>query len=216
MSATCKRALILHSGGLDSTVCLLLARERGREVISLGIDYGQRHRLELQYAAEQCRRLGIERRILDVAWTKPERALPKNRKVEDLGKNVSPAFLPARNGVFLMLASAEAAGLGADEIWIGVNSINFSGYPDCTPTFISAFRDMLRIGSPGGPKIVAPLQGKSKRAIAKLAFRLGLRKDDTWSCYRPQISISGITPCQECDACVLHEHAWSQSFAIQT
>lgn len=215
MTAASKRALILHSGGLDSTVCLLLARERGREVVSLGIDYGQRHRLELQYASEQCRRLGIERRILNVAWTKPERDLPKNRKVEDIGKKVSSAFLPARNGVFLMLASAEAAGLGADEIWIGVNSINFSGYPDCTPNFISAFRKMLKVGSPDGPKIVAPLQGKSKRSIARLAFRLGLKKTDTWSCYRPQISSSGINPCQECDACVLHEHAWSQPLTMK-
>ena len=202
------RAVVLHSGGLDSTVCLLLAKSRGREVISLGIDYGQRHHIELDYASHQCSQNQIERRVLRVAWDKPLRPLPTNMKVSELGKKVSPAFLPARNGLFLMMACAEAAGLGASEIWIGVNSVNFSGYPDCTPEFIDSFRKMLRIGVPRGPQIIAPLQRKSKPQIAKLAKRLGITRSDTWSCYRPQVVNSGLSPCGRCDACVLHHFAW--------
>lgn len=204
------KALILHSGGLDSTVCLMLALERGREVISFGVDYGQKHRIELDYAASQCLQLGVERRVVNVAWAKPNRVIPTNRKVDDIGKKVSSAFLPARNGVFLMLASAEAAGVAAKEIWIGTNSIDFSGYPDATPEFLFAFKKMLRVAVPNGPKLIAPLQQKSKRSIARIAKRLGLSSTDTWSCYRPVICSTGLTPCHACDACTLHAHAWKK------
>ena len=203
------RAVVLHSGGLDSTVCLLLARELGRKVISLGIEYGQRHHIELDYAAAQCKRFEVERRVLTVKWDKPERPLPTNRAVKDLGKSVSPAFLPARNGLFLMLGCAEAAGVGATEIWTGINSINFSGYPDCTPEFLDAFKNMIRIGVPKGPIVLAPLLKKSKPQIARIASRFGLGSADTWSCYRPQIGPNGFGPCGACDACVLHDYAWA-------
>lgn len=203
------RAVVLHSGGLDSTVCLLMARQRGRKVISLGIDYGQRHHIELDYAKSQCSRFSVERRVLSVNWDKPDRTLPTNRAVKDLGRTVSPAFLPGRNGLFLMLACAEAAGLGATEIWTGVNSINFSGYPDCKPEFIEAFKKMLRVGVPRGPKIQTPLLRKSKPQIARIARRMGLTPTDTWSCYRPQVTKSGLSPCGKCDACVLHRYAWT-------
>ncbi len=205
------RAVVLHSGGLDSTVCLLMAQQRGRQVLSLGIDYGQRHHIELDYAIAQCKQFEVERKVLRVGWDKPDRILPSDRSVQELGKTISPAFLPARNGVFLMLACAEAAGLGATEIWIGINSINFSGYPDCTPDFIAAFKSMLRIGVPRGPRIVAPLLKKSKPQIARIAGRFGLKPTDTWSCYRPQITESGLSPCGRCDACVLHQYAWARS-----
>jgi 7-cyano-7-deazaguanine synthase len=202
------KALVLHSGGLDSTVCLLLALEQGLDVVSFGVDYGQTHRIELDYAAMQCKRFGVERRISSVRWTKPERVIPRGRQKIEIGKEISPAFLPARNGVFLMLATAEAAGVAANEIWIGTNSIDFSGYPDATPAFIGAFRKLLRVGVPNGPKIVSPLQRKSKRFIADTAKRLGLNETDTWSCYRPSIGTAGLSPCGLCDACILHAHAW--------
>ena len=204
-----KGVLVLHSGGLDSTVCLYLAKSRGHDVVSLGIDYGQRHRVELEYAADQCSRLGVDRRLIRVAWDKPERTLPTNRKVEEMHRTVSPAFLPGRNGIFMMLACAEATGLGATEVWIGINSVDFSGYPDCTPDFINSFRQMLRAGMPNGPKLVAPLQNKSKPLIARLAASLGLHQGETWSCYRPKISETGVGPCGVCDACVLHSYAWA-------
>lgn len=204
-----KRVVVLHSGGLDSTVCLLQARSRGHQVLSLGIDYGQRHSVELAYANAQALQFGVERKVIRVAWDKPEHELPLNREVGEMRQSVSSAFLPGRNGVFLMLACAEAAGIGASEVWTGVNSVDFSGYPDCTPDFITSFRRMLRVGMPGGPRIVAPLQSLTKIAIARRAAKLGLKPGDTWSCYRPRIVPMGIVPCEQCDACVLHAHAWA-------
>jgi 7-cyano-7-deazaguanine synthase len=209
MSTPPKKVVVLHSGGMDSTVCLLLAQEQGCEVISLGIDYGQRHKIELEYATRQCERFGIERRVCLARWDKPtSRSIPTNRTIDEMPKGISPAFLPGRNIVLLALAVAEAAGIGATEVWLGVNSVQFSGYPDCRPEFIDAFRAMVREGFPAGPEVVAPLQHKSKSEIAREAARFGLGKDDTWSCYAPRNVESGVQPCGVCDACILHEAAW--------
>jgi len=210
------KSLILHSGGLDSTLCLLKAREANHEVVSLGIDYGQRHRIELEYALDQCRKYGIERRILRIEWDKPIRKIPENRSLDEIKSGVSPAFLPGRNAIFLSLASAEAAGIEADEVWMGVNALDFSGYPDCRPEFIEAFRLMLKAAIPEGPKVVTPLLNMSKPEIAAEAFRLGLRHGDTWSCYQPHFYRQGIAPCGKCDACILHEHAWKTVLAKET
>jgi 7-cyano-7-deazaguanine synthase len=200
--------LILHSGGLDSTVCLLLAKEQGREVLSLGIDYGQRHSIEMTYAAKLCKRLKVPRRVVRVRWRKPHRTIPTHRTVEEMRANVSPAFLPGRNALFLTLAAAEGASANADEIWIGVNSIDYSGYPDCQPAFVEAFNSMLKKGIPGGPTVFAPLQSMSKSEIASEAIRLGIKKNDTWSCYRPVRLLFRLKACGICDACVLHNAAW--------
>ncbi len=210
------KALVLHSGGLDSTLCLLMAKEAGHQVISLGIDYGQRHRIELEYALAQCRKHGFERRILRVEWDKPVRDIPTGRSLEEIRAGVSPSFLPARNAVFLALACAEAAGIGADEVWIGVNAVDFSGYPDCRPEFVEAFRAMIDAAIPGGPKVAAPLIEMSKPAIAAEARRLGLMLGDTWSCYQPRFTSQGIVPCSQCDACVLHDHAWQEADRKET
>jgi len=202
------RVVVLHSGGLDSTVCLLLALEQGHEVLSLGIDYGQTHVIELEYAEQQCRRFVVARKVVRVAWDKPEIHIPHDRELSEMPATVSPAFLPGRNVVFLALASAEAAGIGATEVWIGVNAIDFSGYPDCTNEFIEAFQAMLSVAIPNGPAIRSPIIGLSKPEIAAEASRLGLQSGDTWSCYRPQITERGVEPCKKCDACILHEYAW--------
>jgi 7-cyano-7-deazaguanine synthase len=201
-------ALVLHSGGLDSTVCLLLAKEAGRKVLSLGIDYGQRHRIELEYALAQCRKYSIERRLLRIEWDKPVREIPLGRSLDEIRSGVSPSFLPGRNALFLTLACAEAAGIKAEEVWIGVNSIDFSGYPDCKPEFVDAFKMMIKEAIPGGPDLVAPLLKMSKADIATEASRLGIARGDTWSCYQPRFTPRGICPCEKCDACVLHDHAW--------
>lgn len=203
-----KKVVVLHSGGLDSTVCLLLAKQRGHSAISLGVSYNQHHQVELDYASAQCLRFGIERRIVSVAWTKPQREIPMDRTVDEIRAQASPAFLPGRNGLFLMLAAAEAAGSGANEFWTGINSVDFSGYPDCKPEFVKSFQEMLHFAIPGGPKLVAPLQLKTKPQIAKMAKKFGITKHDTWSCYRPKITPVGFSPCGKCDACKLHEFAW--------
>ncbi len=207
--ATSRKVLVLHSGGMDSTVCLLLARELGCAPVSLGIDYGQRHSIELMYAARQCQRLGVERRLCHVRWDKPSgRTIPTNRSIEDMPKSISPAFLPGRNIVFLALGVAEAVGLGAREVWFGANSVDFSGYPDCRTEFVDAFRHAIQQGVPMAPTLVTPLQQMSKAQIASEAARLGLRKDDTWSCYRPSDEHGTPRPCGTCDACILHNTAW--------
>lgn len=204
-----KRVVVLHSGGLDSTVCLLIAIERGHDVLSLGISYNQRHHVELDYAASQCAKFGVDRKVISVSWEKPQRVLPVDRTIAEIRSGVSSAFLPGRNGVFLMLASAEAAGIGAGEVWTGINSVDFSGYPDCRPEFVKSFQKMLSFAIPKGPRLVAPLQNKTKPQIARLAKRHGLAKSDTWSCYRPKITEVGLSPCLACDACKLHEFAWN-------
>lgn len=203
-----KRVVVLHSGGLDSTVCLLMAVAQRHEVISLGIDYNQTHHVELDYAATQCVEFGVERHVIRVTWDKPIRVIPKNRSLSEIRRGVSSAFLPGRNGVFLMLASAEAAGLGANEVWTGINSVDFSGYPDCRPEFVKGFNQMLTLAIPHGPKLKAPLQTKTKPQIGRMAKRLGLKWESTWSCYRPRITKTGVSPCGECDACKLHDYAW--------
>lgn len=205
------RAIVLHSGGLDSTLCLLMAKEAGREVVSLGVDYGQRHRIELEYALAQSRRYGIERRVLRVEWDKPERDIPTGRSLDEIRNGISPAFLPGRNALFLTLGCAEATGIEAEEVWIGVNALDFSGYPDCRPEFIAAFKSMIHAAIPDGPEIVTPLIQMSKPQIAAEARRLGLAPGDTWSCYQPRFTPQGITPCGECDACILHSHAWQDA-----
>lgn len=203
------KALVLHSGGLDSTVCLLLAIEKKLDVVSLGIDYGQRHRIELDVAVHQCMKMNIPRRVLRIEWDKPSRPIPQNRTLSEIKSGVSAAFLPGRNIVFLALACAEAVGMGASQVWIGVNAIDFSGYPDCRSQFVEAFRRMIAEGIPNGPEILTPLVSMTKPEIAAEGLRLGLDPGDTWSCYRPVFSVKGIAPCGRCDACILHDHAWA-------
>lgn len=205
------KAVVLHSGGLDSTVCLLLARARGRDAYSFGINYGQRQQVELDYAKALCERFGIERRIADVSWQKPEIHVPKDRTVAEMKAGIAPTFLPGRNAVFLALACAEAAGSGATEVWLGVNAVDFSGYPDCRGSFLDAFRAMWAEAVPHPPRIVAPLVNLSKPQIAALANELGLKPGETWSCYAPEEKNGVAQPCGHCDACLLHAHAWREA-----
>ena len=208
-STSTAKIVVLHSGGMDSTVCLLMAVNAGHDTLSLGIDYGQRHRVEMDFAANQCERLGVERRIIGVRWTKPTRPIPTCRTVEEMPLTVSPAFLPARNVIFLSLAAGEAAGVGASEIWAGFNAVDYSGYPDCTPEFVRSYQQMLSVAVPNDLTVTAPLISWSKADIAQKAAELGLGPDDTWSCYRPTQDQGTAVPCGSCDACVLHQHAWA-------
>ncbi len=213
-AASRRRCVVLHSGGLDSTVCLLLARSHGRDPSSLGISYGQRHQVELAYAAAQCARLGIDRHVVAVEWQKPEIHIPKDRSVTEMKAGIAPTFVPGRNAVFLSLACAEAAGIGASEVWIGVNAIDYSGYPDCRESFLAAFSKMWSEAVPNPPRIVAPLVKLTKPQIAALAATLGLKPGETWSCYAPDASRGEAIPCGRCDACLLHAHAWAEAAQV--
>lgn len=203
------RTLVLHSGGMDSTTCLYQAKADGEEVTSLGIDYGQRLKVEMLFAEKQCSALGVPRDVVSINWKKPTRPIPEKRSIADMRTTVSPAFLPGRNSVFLSIALAHAAGIGAQKVYTGLNCIDFSGYPDCTEEFFNAYRSMARIADPAGPSLEAPLLRLSKREIAEKARGLGIGKNDTWSCYQPKIEDGKVVPCTVCDACRLHDHAWS-------
>jgi 7-cyano-7-deazaguanine synthase len=209
-----KRCIVLHSGGLDSTLCLLLARKHGREPRSLGISYGQRHDIEIAYARKQCERFGIERHLVDVGWQKPEIVIPTGRTMEQMRGGIAPTFLPGRNAVFLAIACAEAAGVGAEEVWIGVNAVDYSGYPDCRGSFLDAFRAMWAEAVPKPPRLVAPLVNLTKPQIAAHAKALGLAPGDTWSCYAPDTTGPEPKPCGVCDACILHAHAWAEAYRV--
>ena len=139
----------------------------------------------------------MARKVLRVEWDKPVLQIPSGRAVEEMRRTVSPAFLPGRNAVFLALACAEAAGIGASEVWVGVNAVDFSGYQDSAPEFIDAFRKMIRKAMPPGPKIVAPLLHMSKPQIARSAYRLGVRRGDVWCCYRPALTARGVDPLRQ-------------------
>jgi 7-cyano-7-deazaguanine synthase len=210
------RAIVLHSGGLDSTVCLLLARQHGRDVLSVGLNYGQRQEVELEYAQRQCERFGIERRVLEVKWNRPTIEIPRDRSVEEMKAGIAPTFVPGRNAVFLALACAEAAEAGASEVWLGVNAVDYSGYPDCRESFLSAFRAMWAQAVPNGPQVIAPLVTLTKPEIATLARDLGLKPGETWSCYAPDVSGPTPQPCGHCDACLLHNHAWADVGTVGT
>jgi len=204
-----ERIITLHSGGLDSTVCLLLAKNEGYKPISLGIDYNQNHKIELEYALKQCIKFKIERKILTIKWDKPKIKIPLDRTVNHIREEISSAFLPGRNIIFLSLAFAEAKGLGIKQVWFGANTIDFSGYPDCTNEFIESFILMTKKGMLKPPKLITPLLDKSKKEIAKIAYNFGLTKNDTWSCYRPVKADGVLKPCNRCDACNLNNYAWS-------
>jgi len=211
------KAVVLLSGGLDSMVCTALAQELGFRVLALTIDYNQRHRIELESAKVIARRLGVERHVilpLDLrqfggSALTAEIDVPK----DGLGDDIPVTYVPARNLVFLSLALAWAEAAGSSDLFIGVNALDYSGYPDCRPEFVAGFQDLARIatkaGSEGGTvRVHAPLQHLRKSEIAREAVRLGLDPGDSWSCYDPQ---PGGKPCGECDSCRLREAGFAEA-----
>lgn len=208
-SETPKIAVVLLSGGLDSMVCAALAQERGFEVAALTIDYGQRHRIELDAARAIVKRLGINHHII---LPMNLRAFGGSALTDDIdvpksgvGDDIPVTYVPARNMIFLSLSLGWAEALGAHDIYIGVNALDYSGYPDCRPEFIASFQDTARLATKagveqGGFTIHTPLQHLTKGEIAAEALRLGLDPDLSWSCYDPR---PDGTPCGECNSCRL-------------
>ena len=215
---TSKSAVVLLSGGLDSMVSAALAQEQGYSVNALTIDYNQRHRRELDAARDVAQMLGVARHVilpLDLslfggsALTDRAIDVPKGES----GAAIPVTYVPARNLVFLSLTLAWAETLDAHDIFIGVNSLDYSGYPDCRPEFIASFTETARLatkaGAEGSPfTIHTPLQYLGKAEIAQEAVRLGLDPGRSWSCYDPQ---SDGRACGVCDSCRLRRDGFAQA-----
>lgn len=215
MSATPRRAVLLLSGGLDSTTMLALAASEGFEVYALTFRYGQRHEHEVDAARRVAARWGVARHAvteIDLrafggsALTSESVPVPKDRAPDDLTHGIPVTYVPARNTIFLSFALAWAEVLGADDIFIGVNALDYSGYPDCRPAFIGAFERLANLATAAAVegratvRIRAPLLQLSKREIIQLGTRLGVDYGMTTSCYDP--AADGAA-CGHCDACQL-------------
>ena len=220
ISSAKPRAVVLLSGGLDSMVCAALAIEQGYALNALTIDYNQRHRCELIAADTIARTLGAERHVtlpLDLSRFGGS-ALTDNIAVpkDGVGTDIPVTYVPARNLVFLSLTLAWAEAIDARDIFIGVNALDYSGYPDCRPEFIASFAETARLatkaGAEGSPfTIHAPLQYLGKADIAREAARLGLDAGMSWSCYDPQAS--GLA-CGACDSCRLRKSGFADAGLI--
>ncbi len=211
-----RSAVVLLSGGLDSMVCAALAREQGFEVVALTIDYGQRHRVELGAAKRIAEGLAARHVVLELdlrafggSALTADIAVPKDGS----GGDIPATYVPARNTIFLSLALGLAEASGASDIFIGVNAMDYSGYPDCRPDFIAAFRDLAQLATRTGVEgqeiaIHAPLQHMSKADIAREAQRLGLDAGMSHSCYDP---LDDGSHCGRCDACRLRAKGFADA-----
>jgi 7-cyano-7-deazaguanine synthase len=215
------RAVVLLSGGLDSMVCAALAREAGFEVLALTIDYGQRHRVELAAARAIAAGLADRHIVLPLDLTlfggsalTSDLAVPK----DGLGEGIPVTYVPARNTIFLSLALAWAEAAGARDLFIGVNALDYSGYPDCRPEFVAAFEALANRATKAGVEgagvegegfsVHAPLLAMSKADIAREAQRLGLDASLSHSCYDPAPDGSH---CGRCDACRLRAKGFAEA-----
>jgi 7-cyano-7-deazaguanine synthase len=216
-----ERAVVLLSGGLDSSTCLAVARSEGLEAHALSVNYGQRHRGELDRARRIARALGAAgHRVVRVdlaafggsALTDAGIAVPKGRTVGRMAREIPVTYVPARNTVLLALALAHAETIGAGQIFVGVNAIDYSGYPDCRPAFLRAFERLAAVATKAGVegqrvRIRAPLLRLSKAGIVKLGTGLGVPYRLTMSCYDP---VRGRA-CGRCDACVLRRKGFADA-----
>jgi len=206
----------LLSGGLDSMVCAALAREAGFEVLALTIDYNQRHRVELAAATVIAAKLADRHIVLPLDLTQfGGSALTSDLPVPKggVGDGIPVTYVPARNTIFLSLALAWAEAAGARDLFIGVNALDYSGYPDCRPEFVAAFEALAsratKAGVEGGGFAVhAPLQHMTKADIAREADRLGLDASLSHSCYDPAADGSH---CGRCDACLLRSRGFAEA-----
>ncbi|WP_265570414.1 7-cyano-7-deazaguanine synthase QueC [Sphingomicrobium nitratireducens] len=211
-----RKAVILLSGGLDSMVCAALAREQGFEVLALTIDYHQRHRVELEAAKRVAARLADRHIILPLDLSAfGGSALTDDIDVpkDGVGEGIPVTYVPARNTVFLSLALAWAEAAGAHDLFVGVNALDYSGYPDCRPAFVEAFEALANRATKAGVEgdgftVHAPLLHMTKADIAREAARLGLDPSISHSCYDP---LPDGGACGRCDACRLRHKGFVEA-----
>jgi len=210
-----KKAIVLLSGGLDSTTALSIAKNSGFETYALSFAYGQRHEIELQFAKKIAEKFGVkEHKIATIdlrtfggSALTAEIAVPKNQEI--LQNRIPITYVPARNTIFLSYALAYAEVVGAFDIFIGVNAIDYSGYPDCRPEFIETFEKLATLATAAGVenkghfKIHTPLIKLSKKEIIEEGIRNGVDYSITHSCYDPIIEDNKVISCGKCDSCKL-------------
>lgn len=210
-----EKAVVLLSGGLDSATTLAIAKAERFEVFAISFRYGQRHRIELAAAAKVAAAAGVqEHRVVEIDLSQfggsaltSELAVPKQRTAEEMAAGIPITYVPARNTVFLSLALAWAEVLGASDIYIGVNAIDYSGYPDCRPEYIAAFESLANLATKAGVegtsrfRIHAPLIAMTKGEIVRQGLKLGVDYSLTTSCYSPDAATGAA--CGACDSCVL-------------
>jgi 7-cyano-7-deazaguanine synthase len=210
------------SGGLDSATCLALARRDGYQCYALSFDYGQRHKIELEAAARVARALGAERHMvarigLDAFGGSALTSgieVPKGRSADQMGEGIPVTYVPARNTIFLSFALAWAEVLESSHIFIGINALDYSGYPDCRPEFIAAYEHMANLATKAGVegrtrvRIHTPLLDLTKAGIVKLGRELGLDFGLTFSCYDPG---TDGRACGQCDACLLRRKGFDEA-----
>ena len=217
-------AVCLVSGGMDSAVCLAEARAAGFEAHALSFDYGQRHTCELEAArrvasaggALEHRVVALDLRALGGSALTDDIEVPKARSAEEIGSDVPVTYVPARNTVFLAVALGWAEALGAKDLFIGVNALDYSGYPDCRPEFLAAFEALAAVATREGSqgtryRIHAPLMELGKREIVLRAEELGVDLGLTHTCYDPLVQGDQVFSCGGCDACLLRLQGFAQA-----
>jgi len=214
--------VVLLSGGLDSTTALAVARSAGYELYAMSFRYGQRHSLELESASRVASAIGVEKhlianfdlRAIGGSALTDQIEVPKERGAEEIASGIPVTYVPARNTIFLSFALAWAEVLGAQDIFIGVNALDYSGYPDCRPEYIESFERMANLATKAGVegrlrlKIHTPLIAMTKAEIIVTGLRLGVDYSLTHSCYDP--SSEGIA-CGKCDSCLLRLRGFAEA-----
>jgi 7-cyano-7-deazaguanine synthase len=218
---TTPKAVVLLSGGMDSATAAAVALDQGFEVYGLSFRYGQRHATELEAARRVADRLGLRRLVvLDIdlrafggSALTGDLAVPKDTPLDRIGSSIPVTYVPARNTIFLSFALGWAETLGASDIFLGANALDYSGYPDCRPEYIEAFERMANLATRAGVegrrlRIHTPLISLSKAEIVKLGHRLGVEYGLTWSCYDPA---PDGTACGRCEACILRRKGFREA-----
>jgi 7-cyano-7-deazaguanine synthase len=222
MGEETRKAVVLLSGGLDSATVLAIARSQGYEAYALSFSYGQRHIFELEAASRVAASIGvaghriaaIDLRVFGGSALTGDIDVPKGRSADDMAHGIPITYVPARNTIFLSFALAWAEVLGSSDIFIGVNALDYSGYPDCRPEFIEAFENMANLATKAGVegrqklKIHTPLIALSKAEIIRKGIELGVDYGLTSSCYDP--SATG-DPCGQCDSCLLRQKGFREN-----
>ncbi len=222
MDSTPKRAVVLLSGGLDSATVLAMAKAEGYELFALSFSYGQRHARELEAARRVAASIGVvqhriaqfDLRAFGGSALTADIEVPKGRALEEMAHGIPITYVPARNTIFLAFALAWAEVLGASDIFLGVNALDYSGYPDCRPEFIAAFEKMANLATKAGVegrqqlRIHTPLIAMTKAQIVAKGRELGVDYGLTFSCYDPG---PAGAPCGQCDSCLLREKGFREN-----